>query len=436
MMGGGKNMPAVVLIGAQWGDEGKGKITDFLAEQSQVIVRYQGGNNAGHTIVLGTEVYKLHLTPSGIFYPEKLCVIAGGVVLDPAVLLAELGDLARRGVSTANLRVSASAHVIMPYHRLLDELEEKARGAGKIGTTGRGIGPAYRDKISRSGIRVQDLLEADALAEKIRDNLAEKNALLTKVYGCPPLEPEAISAEYLDHGARLAPYVTDTALLINERLARGERVLFEGAQGVMLDLDHGTYPFVTSSNPVAGGACTGAGVGPMCVSAVIGVLKAYTTRVGEGPFPTEIFEEKGDLLRRRGGEYGTTTGRARRCGWLDAVAARYAVRISGISRLALMKLDVLTGIGPLKICVGYRLPDGTTLTNFPSNTRLLSQITPVYEEMSGWDEELGGVREFERLPSAARAYIRRLEELAGAPAALIAVGPEREQTIVRGGVFE
>ncbi|MDR0434768.1 MAG: adenylosuccinate synthase [Gracilibacteraceae bacterium] len=428
-------MPAVVLIGAQWGDEGKGKTTDFLAEQSQVIARYQGGNNAGHTIVLGTEVYKLHLAPSGIFYPDKLCVIAGGVVLDPAVLLQELDDLRQRGVSIANLRISANAHIIMPYHRLLDELEENERGADKIGTTGRGIGPAYRDKISRSGIRMQDLLEPEALTAKIRSNLAEKNLLLTKIYGRPPLDPEAVSAEYREYGARLAPYVADTALLLNERLNRGERVLFEGAQGVMLDLDHGTYPFVTSSNPVAGGACTGAGVGPMCIDAVVGVIKAYTTRVGAGPFPTELADETGEQLRQRGGEYGATTGRARRCGWLDAVAARYAVRISGISSLTMMKLDVLSGIGPLKICVGYRTADGTVLKDFPLSARLLSQITPVYEEMRGWDEALDGIKEFDRLPAAARDYVRRAEDLIGARAALLSVGPEREQTIVRGGVF-
>ncbi|MDR1604805.1 MAG: adenylosuccinate synthase [Gracilibacteraceae bacterium] len=428
-------MPAVVLIGAQWGDEGKGKITDFLAEKSQVVVRYQGGSNAGHTIVLGPEVYKLHLVPSGIFYPEKLCLIAGGVVLDPAVLLAELASLRLRGVSAANLRVSTNAHVIMPYHRLLDELEENARGAARIGTTGRGIGPAYRDKINRSGIRVQDLLEPDLLSAKLDENLAEKNALLTKIYGHDPLPAEAIRREYLEYGARLAPSVTDTALLVNERLARGERVLFEGAQGIMLDLDHGTYPFVTSSNPVAGGACTGAGVGPLCIDSVVGVLKAYTTRVGSGPFPTELAGEKGDLLRQRGGEYGTTTGRARRCGWLDAVVARYAVRISGLSHLALMKLDVLTGFGPLKICTGYRLPDGTILTEFPQSARVLSQITPVYEELAGWDEDVSGIRDFDRLPATARAYVRRVEELAGAPVTLLAVGPEREQTIARGHVF-
>jgi adenylosuccinate synthase len=425
-----------VLIGAQWGDEGKGKITDFLAEKAQVVVRYQGGNNAGHTIVLGTEVYKLHLTPSGIFYPDKLCVIANGVVLDPAILLAELDNLRARGVTTENLRISANAHVIMPYHRLLDELEENARGAGKIGTTGRGIGPAYRDKIGRSGIRVQDLLETDALAARVEENLAEKNALLTKIYGRPPLRAEEIIAEYSAYGARLAPYAADTSLLINERLARGERVLFEGAQGIMLDLDHGTYPFVTSSNPVAGGACTGAGVGPMCVSAVLGVLKAYTTRVGAGPFPTELLDEKGEQLRQRGGEFGTTTGRARRCGWFDAVVARYAARVSGLSHLALMKLDIMTGIGPLKICTGYRLPNGTVLTEFPLSARVLSQAAPVYEEMPGWDEDVTGVREFADLPPAARAYVLRLEELAGVPAALIAVGPEREQTLVRGKIFE
>ncbi|MHB1653227.1 MAG: adenylosuccinate synthase [Desulfitobacteriaceae bacterium] len=427
-------MAAVVLIGAQWGDEGKGKVTDFLAEKADMVVRYQGGNNAGHTVVADGEEFKLHLIPSGILYADKTCIIGNGVVVDPAVLLEELSYLTERGVKMGKLLVSGNAQVIMPYHRLLDTLEEEARGENKIGTTKRGIGPCYMDKTARIGIRISDLLDPEEFALKLRRNLTEKNTLLTKVYGALPLEFESIYEEYLKYGQLLRSYVTDSSLMINQTIQAGQKVLFEGAQGTLLDLDHGTYPYVTSSHPIAGGACVGAGVGPTRITGVVGVTKAYTTRVGEGPFPTELLDEMGDNIREKGREFGTTTGRARRCGWFDAVIARYAARVSGISDFALTKLDVLTGLDTIKICVGYRV-DGETLYEFPQSQKVFKRCLPVYEDIPGWQEDITGILHFEDLPRNAQDYIKRIEEITQVPVTLVAVGPGREQTIVRGNIF-
>ncbi|SDG79407.1 adenylosuccinate synthase [Desulfosporosinus hippei] len=427
-------MAAVVLIGSQWGDEGKGKITDFLAEKANVVVRYQGGNNAGHTVVANGEEFKLHLIPSGILYEDKTCVIGNGVVIDPKVLLEELDYLEKRGIKTGKLVISSNAHIIMPYHRVLDGLEEEARGDHKIGTTKRGIGPAYMDKASRIGIRVIDLLDKDEFAEKLRRNLVEKNNLFVKVYGKEALGFDEIYDTYMGYAEKIRSMVTDSSLTIDESIKAGEKVLFEGAQGTLLDIDHGTYPFVTSSHPIAGGACIGAGVGPTRINRVIGVIKAYTTRVGEGPFPTELLDEVGEEMRKNGHEFGTTTGRARRCGWFDAVIARYAVRVSGISDFAVTKLDVLTGFEKLKICVGYSV-DGQIIREFPQSQKIFKLCQPVYEEMPGWNEDITQVRRFEELPQAAQNYILRIEELSGVQATLVAVGPGREQTIVRGEIF-
>jgi adenylosuccinate synthase len=427
-------LAAVILIGTQWGDEGKGKITDFLAEKADMVVRYQGGNNAGHTVVINKETYKLHLIPSGIFYPEKVCVIGNGLVIDPKVLIEELDYLKDKGVSTDNLRISGNAHVIMPYHRILDVLEEEYKGDQKIGTTKRGIGPAYKDKASRTGIRVLDFLDKDELTAKLQYNLKEKNLLITKVYGQEALSYEAVLQECLEYAERIRPYVHDSSLEINHFLSDGKKVLFEGAQGTLLDLDHGTYPYVTSSNPIAGGACIGAGVGPTRINKVVGVVKAYTTRVGEGPFPTELTCQTGELIREKGGEYGTTTGRPRRCGWLDAVITRYAVRISGISDFAFTKLDVLTGMDTLKICTAYRYK-GEVLYDFPQSLKVLSECEAIYEEMPGWQEDLTESSEYSQLPEQAKNYIHRLEELTGVPVTMLAVGPGRNQTITRGNIF-
>ncbi|MDQ7092491.1 adenylosuccinate synthase [Desulfosporosinus sp. PR] len=427
-------MAAVVLIGSQWGDEGKGKITDFLAEKADMVVRYQGGNNAGHTVVANGEEFKLHLIPSGILYQDKTCVIGNGVVIDPKVLLEELSYLEERKIKTGKLLISSNAQVIMPYHLVLDGLEEEARGDKKIGTTKRGIGPAYMDKASRVGIRIIDLLDKEEFAEKLGRNLEEKNNLIVKIYGKEALKFEDIFDTYLGYAEQLRPMVADSSLAIDECIQAGEKVLFEGAQGTLLDIDHGTYPYVTSSSPIAGGACVGAGIGPTRINRVVGVIKAYTTRVGEGPFPTELLDGTGEEMRANGHEFGTTTGRPRRCGWLDAVIARYAARISGISDFAVTKLDVLTGLKTLKICVGYRV-DGEIIYEFPQSQKIFKLCQPIYEELPGWQEDLTHVQHFEELPQAAQNYIRRIEELTGVPATLVAVGPGREQTIVRGTIF-
>ena len=419
-------MSTVVVVGAQWGDEGKGKVTDFLAERADVVARYQGGDNAGHTISIGGRQYKLHLIPSGIFYSDKLCVIGNGMVINPKSLVREIDYLHANGFSTDNLRVSDRSHLIMPYHLLLDGLEEDRKGANRIGTTRKGIGPAYMDKAARSGIRVADLMDAAVFEKRLRDLVAEKNALL-KLYGAEGLDADAILEEYLAYAERIRPYVTDTSVVLNDAIDAGKKVLFEGAQGVMLDIDHGTYPYVTSSNPSAGGVCIGSGVGPTKIREVIGVVKAYTTRVGDGPFPTEQNNEIGDRIRERGNEYGTTTGRPRRVGWFDSVVVRHARRVSGITGLALNSLDVLTGLDPVKICVGYRYR-GDMIGHYPANLGVLAECEAVYEEIPGWHEDISGVRRLEDLPKSARLFVERVEALTGVPVVLFSVGRNREQT--------
>ena len=427
-------MPSVVLIGAQWGDEGKGKVTDFLAEEADIVVRYQGGNNAGHTVVVGEEEFKLHLIPSGILYPDKICVIGNGVVIDPLVLLEELEYLAKRGVNTDNLRISLRAHIIMPYHKKLDEVIEEGKGNAKIGTTKRGIGPAYTDKTARVGIRFVDMLDRDEFALQLETNLKEKNNLLAKVYGAEGFDKDVIMAEYMDYADRLRKYAADTSIIIFDALKAGKNVLFEGAQGTLLDLDHGTYPYVTSSHPIAGAACVGAGLGPTEITKVLGIAKAYTTRVGEGPFPTELNDEVGTHLRDTGHEFGTTTGRPRRCGWFDAVVARYAVRVGGLTGMAVTKLDVLTGMESLKICTGYRR--GTEIIrDFPASLKTLTECEPVYEEMPGWNEDISSAKTMGDLPQAAQNYLNRISELAGVPVSVIGVGTRRTQTIILDNQF-
>ncbi|CAM3495820.1 adenylosuccinate synthase [Hydrogenibacillus schlegelii] len=421
-------MSTVVVVGTMWGDEGKGKVTDFLAQRAEVVTRYQGGNNAGHTISFGGKKYKLHLIPSGVFYPEKVCVIGNGMVIDPRVFAEELAYLRENGIPVTNLYVSDRAHVILPYHIRLDIAEEERKGNDKIGTTRKGIGPAYVDKAARVGIRVADLLDEDVFRERLDRNLAEKNRILEAVYETEGFDLQTIYKEYRRYVDVLRPFVTDTSVVLNEAIDRGRRVLFEGAQGVMLDIDHGTYPYVTSSNPIAGGVCVGAGVGPTKIHRVVGVAKAYTTRVGDGPFLTEIHGEIADYIRERGHEYGTTTGRPRRIGWFDSVVVRHARRVSGITDLAVNSLDVLSGLPTVKIGVAYRCR-GQILEHFPANLRVLSACEPVYEEMPGWTEDITGVRSLEDLPDNARRYLERIVQLTGIPLSLFSVGPGRDQTI-------
>jgi adenylosuccinate synthase len=422
-------MPATVVVGAQWGDEGKGKVVDLLAERSDVVARYQGGNNAGHTIVAGDQVYKLHLIPSGILYPGTLCVIGNGVVVDPGVLCRELDDLSARGVAVDQLRLSGNAHLIMPYHVLLDGASETRLGKFSIGTTRRGIGPCYQDKAARVGIRAQDLLDPKILGRKISAALEAKNEILDKVYGLPRLDADELTESLLGHAEQLRPFICDTALLLDRALRAGQRVLFEGAQGTMLDIDHGTYPFVTSSNPIAGAACTGTGVGPTRIDRVLGVSKAYVTRVGEGPFPTELDDEDGRRIGERGQEFGTTTGRQRRCGWLDLVALRYAVRLSGITELALTKLDVLSGFERVRVCVAYRTREGEQLEELPYHQTVFHGCQPVYRDLPGWDEELTGCRSLADLPPRARAYVELISEWLDVPVTLIGTGQGRHEVI-------
>lgn len=421
-------MPAITLVGAQWGDEGKGKATDLVGDQVDYVVRYQGGNNAGHTVVIGDQKYALHLLPSGILSPNVVPVIANGVVIDPGVLLEELDGLKKRGVDTSRLLISANAHLIMPYHRALDKVSERFLGKGKIGTTGRGIGPTYADKVSRQGVRVQDMFDPKILRKKIELALNDKNQMLTKIYNRRSLEIEPIFEEYLGYAEVLRPHVADTSLILNKALDEGRTVYLEGSQGTLLDIDHGTYPFVTSSSPTAGGAAAGAGLGPTRITKVIGILKAYTTRVGSGPFPTELLDEEGEWLRSHGGEYGVTTGRDRRCGWFDAPIARYATRINGITDFFLTKLDVLTGREHIPVCVGYDI-DGVRHHEIPMTQTEFHHAEPVYEYLDGWSEDITGARKFEELPKNAQTYVRTLEEMAGAPISAIGVGPGREQTL-------
>ncbi|WP_054951131.1 adenylosuccinate synthase [Numidum massiliense] len=427
-------MSSVVVVGTQWGDEGKGKITDFLAEKAEVVARYQGGNNAGHTISIKGKKYKLHLIPSGIFYTDKLCVIGNGMVIDPQALIEELSYLHENGFSTNNLFVSNRAHVIMPYHITLDRLEEQRKGVGKIGTTGKGIGPAYMDKAARCGIRVADLLDKDVFQSKLKQNLEEKNRLLQRLYDSEGFDFEQVFTEYNAYADQLRPYVTDTSVVLNDAIDQGQRVLFEGAQGVMLDIDQGTYPYVTSSNPVAGGVCIGSGVGPTKIHHVVGVAKAYTSRVGDGPFPTELTDATGDRIREIGKEYGTTTGRPRRVGWFDSVVVRHARRVSGLTGLSLNSVDVLTGLPKIKICTAYRYR-GKIVEDYPASLSMLAECEPVYEELDGWTEDITGVRTLDELPLAARHYVERISQLTGVPLTIFSVGPNREQTNVVRSIY-
>jgi adenylosuccinate synthase len=423
-------MPAIVIIGAQWGDEGKGKIVDHLAERATMVVRYQGGNNAGHTVVIGNTVFKLHQVPSGITRPHVAAVLGHGMVINPPALVEELDTLEGMGISTRNLHISANAHLVMPYHVLLDDLEEKARGAYALGTTKRGIGPAYTDKAARRGLRVQDLIDADRFAERTAIALEHINAILTRVYDYAPMTVDEIVSQYRPAAERMAPFVTDTSLLIYQALRRGETVVMEGAQATMLDIDFGTYPYLTSSSPSAGGACLGAGVSPVMIKQVLGVVKVYTSRVGKGPFPTELTDEVGDWIVERGNEYGTTTGRRRRCGWIDLVSLRYAARINGFTGLALTRLDVLTGMKEIKLCTAYRLPDGSTTEQYPIDTQVMAQAEAIYEMMPGWQEPISAARKFEELPANARAYCLRISQLLDVPIAMISVGAERNDLVV------
>jgi adenylosuccinate synthase len=421
-------MPAIVLVGAQWGDEGKGKATDLLGDRVDYVVRYQGGNNAGHTVVIGEESYALHMLPSGVLSPDVIPVIGNGVVIDPQVLLDEIDGLQARNVNCGKLLVSANAHLIMPYHRALDKVTERYLGSSRIGTTGRGIGPAYADKIARVGIRVQDLFDPGILRKKLDLVLRDKNQILGKVYNRRGLDSRAIAEEYERYAERLRPYVADTGLILGQALDRGEVVLLEGAQATMLDVDHGTYPFVTSSSPTAGGACSGSGIGPTRISEVLGIVKAYTTRVGEGPFPTELRDEQGEWLRKTGGEYGVTTGRARRTGWFDAVIARYATRVNGITGYFLTKLDVLSGLEKVPVCVAYEV-DGKRLDEIPVTQTEFHHAVPVYELFDGWVEDISKARSFDDLPPNARNYITAVEQMIGAPVSAVGVGPRRDQTL-------
>lgn len=423
-------MASLVVVGAQWGDEGKGKTIDLLASRSQVVVRSQGGNNAGHTVIVGDEVYKLHLIPSGILYPETLCLIGNGVVVDPKVLLEEMDGLIARGIGCRNLRIDPRAHVIMPYHILLDNLSERARGKGDIGTTGRGIGPCYMDKAERSGLRMCDLIDEARFSERARAAIEAKNRVITGVYGGEPLDADAVIAEYTAYGRRLREFVEDTSVLAYDAVKAGKSVLFEGAQGTLLDLDVGTYPYVTSSHPVSGGVCVGAGIGPTLIDEVLGVAKAYTTRVGKGPFPTELFDETGDLIRNRGHEFGTTTGRPRRTGWFDAVIARFAVRVNGLTSIAINKLDTMAGLPTIKICDAYEL-DGTRTENFPADLETLGRCTPHYIEVPGFEEDISGCTSFDALPQAAKNYIETIERLIGCHVSMVGVGPARSQMLDR-----
>jgi adenylosuccinate synthase len=427
-------MTSVVVVGTQWGDEGKGKITDFLSQDAEVVARYQGGNNAGHTIKFDDTTYKLHLIPSGIFFKDKTSVLGNGMVIDPKALVEELSYLHERDVTTDQLRISNRAHVILPYHITQDILEEEQKGALKIGTTKKGIGPCYMDKAARTGIRMADLLDKDVFKEKLTQNLAAKNRLFTKMFDAEPLNFDDIFEEYYNYGQQVKQYVVDTAVVLNDAIDHGRRVLFEGAQGVMLDIDQGTYPFVTSSNPVAGGVTIGSGVGPSKINRVVGVSKAYTTRVGDGPFPTELDNEVGEKIREVGKEYGTTTGRARRVGWFDSVVVRHARRVSGITDLSLNSLDVLTGIDELKICVAYRY-QGELIKEFPASLKALAECEPVYETLPGWTEDITGVRSLDELPANARHYLERLSQLSEIPLSIFSVGPDRTQTNIVQNVY-
>ena len=419
----------VIVVGAQWGDEGKGKITDLLSRSAHVVVRYQGGVNAGHTVVVNQQTFKLHLIPSGILYPETECIISAGTVIDPKVLIEELDRVEALGISTKNLMIAQTAHVTMPYHRLFDQASEERRGTRKIGTTGRGIGPTYADKSERTGLRIMDLMDAEGLRSQLEWVIPYKNVVLEKLYNLPPLDLETVFNEYITYADRLRSHVVDASLRIDQAIRRRANILFEGAQGTLLDLDHGTYPYVTSSNPISGGACVGGGVGPTMIDRVIGVAKAYTTRVGEGPFPTEMIDGIGEVLCDRGAEFGTTTGRKRRCGWFDAVIGRYAVRVNGLDCLAITKLDVLDTLDEIKVCVAYEI-DGERCEHFPSDSRLFARCKPIYETLPGWKQPTSECRVLDDLPQAALDYLKFLAEIMEAPIAIVSLGAGRDQTII------
>lgn len=421
-------MSAVIVIGTQWGDEGKGKIVDYLAEKADYVVRSQGGSNAGHTVVVGDKTYKLRLLPSGILYKGKVCVLGNGVVIDPKVFLAEMDDMEKQGIDLSQLRISNRAHIILPYHRLIDRLQEERRGIDRLGTTQNGIGPCYMDKSSRMGIRMVDLLDAGVFKQKLKFNVEAQNSICRTVYGHAGVDYDDILAEYLAYADRLRPYVVDTTMLLGRALDAGKKVLFEGAQAMMLDLDHGTYPFVTSSNPSAGGACVGAGVGPGKIELVIGVVKAYATRVGEGPFPSEVTGEVGEMLRRAGHEYGTVTGRARRCGWLDTCVIRYAGYVNGLDYLAVTRLDILSRSPKVKLCVAYR-HRGKLLDEYPADLNVLGEVEPVYEELDGWCADISHIRTYDELPDNAKKYLARIGETSRVKIGIVSVGPARDQTI-------
>jgi len=424
-------MSNLVVVGTQWGDEGKGKVVDLMTARADLVVRFQGGNNAGHTLVVGGEQFIFHIIPSGILYEGKKCLIGNGLVVDPEVLLKEIESLGQTGITVDSKRLSLSdkAHIIMPYHKAIDLARELAKGKDKIGTTGRGIGPCYEDKVARTGIRVVDLIDPEVLEEKLRANLKEKNFYLTKFLDAEPLEAGQILEKYLAMAEKLSPYITDVSIELEQTLKAGGKILFEGAQGTHLDIDHGTYPFVTSSNPVAGSVCAGAGIGPNQLHHILGIVKAYTTRVGAGPFVTELEDEAGNYIQERGKEFGATTGRRRRCGWLDLVVVRDSTRLNGLSSLAITKLDVLTGLEKLKICVGYDL-DGERINHRPASMKKLARCKPIYEEMPGWQEDISGARQTDQLPVTARDYLETIEEVTGVPVSIVSVGPGREDTII------
>jgi adenylosuccinate synthase len=424
------DLSTTVLVGCQWGDEGKGKLVDMLSSQVDLVVRYQGGDNAGHTVIHDGQTFKLHLIPSGVLYPGVTCVLADGMVINPRVLLEEMAGLSERNVDVSGLRISANAHLIMPYHIILDKAREERLGKTQIGTTCRGIGPAYSDKASRSGIRADALLDDDTLGRAIRTALEEKNILLQKVYEQPPLKAEPIIESFAEYGRRLREHITDTSRTISDAIANGQRVLFESAQGALLDINHGTYPYVTSSSPLSANACVSAGIGPMTISRIIGVAKAYQTRVGAGPFPTELFDDVGEKLTKVGCEYGTTTGRRRRCGWLDGIALRYAASINGVTEWALTKLDVLSGLETIKVCTAYQV-GGQQIDHFPMTVKDLSVGEPIFEELAGWTEPLDEIRRFDDLPDTAKAYVKYIERWTGIPITYISIGPSRDQIIVR-----
>lgn len=423
-------MSVTAIVGAQWGDEGKGKIIDILASKADVVVRAQGGNNAGHTVVVDGVTYKLRLIPSGILYKGTACVIGNGVVLNPKALIGEMNEIAASGKSTDGLKIDARAHVVLPYHIELDGLSEAMRGGSDIGTTKRGIGPCYMDKAERSGIRMCDFICPETFAQKLRTNLTVKNKIITEVYGGKPLNYDEIYNEYICYAKQLAPYVTDASVFIYDAIKANKNVLFEGAQGALLDLDVGTYPYVTSSHPTAGGFCIGAGIGPTLIDNCLGVCKSYTTRVGKGPFPTELDDQTGELIRQRGGEFGTVTGRPRRCGWLDLVILRFAARVNGLTSLAVNKLDTLTGLGKLKVCIGYN-KGGKIVKDFPVDITELGDCTPVYEEMDGWDEDISKVGKYDDLPASTKKYIDFIEQYVGVKVAMVGVGSSRDQNLMR-----